>query len=153
MGKITKSQLSKELIKFIEGSKDTQNISSISYSSYNQRSVKKPQVMYHTNRVSLIETTDIIEIGIDEFTKDKDLLLVHKNGVLLTEMEDYIIADDNMYILNINDYWNEGEDFYFIVINGDSNYYVEGLESKINTIQRQISSITKVLLNLQSRIK
>ena len=108
---------------------------------------------YHTNRVSLIETTDIIEIGIDEFTKDKDLLLVHKNGVLLTEMEDYIIADDNMYILNINDYWNEGEDFYFIVINGDSNYYVEGLESKINTIQRQISSITKVLLNLQSRIK
>ena len=71
------------------------------------------------NIVRLQESTNEIEIGIDGFDKNNNLLLVFKNTLHIAEGKDYSISDDSSKIVNLSpdDWaWNAGDEFVFIIL-------------------------------------
>lgn len=61
-----------------------------------------------TNNVLLTSPSTEVNIGINDFDKEVDTLLVFKNGVHIIERIDFNISDDSSKIISLNDIWNEG---------------------------------------------
>lgn len=115
MSKITKRELHSSLIDYINelikqnGGSGGGNISSI--------------LTQEKNTVMVKNTTPQVEIGISNFDKSRDLLLVFKNSVYLEEGLDYTISEDNSKIVSTEGNWNESGleiSFNFIVFRNET---------------------------------
>lgn len=97
MGKITKQQLSDSLLQYIN-------------------SIKGSSIQFRKNTVTVEEATNKVAIGISDYNKDSDLLMVYKNTVYLEDNIMYTVSSDNAYINNPNGTWDANSLFNFIVI-------------------------------------
>lgn len=124
MGKITKQQLSDSLLQYID-------------------SIKGSNIRFRKNTVTIEEATNKVAIGIVDFNKNTDLLLVYKNTVYLEENMMYTISSDSSYINNPNGNWDANSLFNFIVIknNGFGNSNLPG--SGNNNFEIADNSITE----------
>lgn len=92
MGKITKKELHPSLIEYISelinsGSRGT-------------------SLVQRKKSVTINSQTSEVNIGIPEFDKTSDILLVFKNSVHLEENVDYTIHESNSKIVSVNGNWN-----------------------------------------------
>lgn len=72
-----------------------------------------------TSRKTFFEPVKKVEIGISNFDKDLDSLLVFKNSIILSPEIDYTIDEDNRYIISTSGSWGTGNAstiFDFIVL-------------------------------------
>lgn len=130
MGKITKQQLSDSLLQYIN-------------------SIKGSSIQFRKNTVTVEEATNKVAIGISDYNKDSDLLMVYKNTVYLEDTIMYTVSSDNAYINNPNGTWDANSLFNFIVIkitsslpnSGNSDYQIPD------------SSITEAKLDQNVRAK
>lgn len=93
-GKITRQELSDELIQYIKSSK----------------------LSFGKNTVCIEETSNTVNIGIPGYNKNTDLLMVYKNTIYLEENTLYTVSDDSLHISNPNGEWEADTLFNFIVI-------------------------------------
>lgn len=70
------------------------------------------------NTVIVDNSTDIIEIGIPKYDKDRDILFVYVNSTYLQENDDYTVSEDNLTIRSVGKNWDGSEEpqiFNFLV--------------------------------------
>lgn len=76
------------------------------------------------NSVVISSQTNSVTIGISEYNKDTDTLMVYKNSTYLEENIDYSISTDSMKITNLNGFWNTENSnvtFNFVVFKNTPN--------------------------------
>ena len=79
----------------------------------NVESVNGNEIVVDTKLTSIVNNmmitapTTEVEIGVEGFDKNRDTLLVFKNGVIMVEGVDYNVSEDNAKIISINEAWNE----------------------------------------------
>ena len=83
----------------------------------------------YENVVTVDNAVSEVEIGIEEFDKEKDTMMVFKNSTHMTEGVDYSISDDSSKIIPIGENWNldnlEGFEFSFIVFKNVADSAIE----------------------------
>lgn len=70
------------------------------------------------NSVELVAQTNTVDIGINEFNKNTDTLMVFKNSIYLEEGISYMLTDDSRSIVSLEEGWklnNNKVEFNFIV--------------------------------------
>ena len=89
-------------------------------SGYSSSDNKYNELVCLRNNVTISTTVSQMDIGISDFDKNNDVLLVYKNSTYLIEDVDYTISDDSSKIISSNGNWNvDAEDdfiFSFIVL-------------------------------------
>ena len=70
----------------------------------------------YQNKVVLSQNASNVVIGIPEYNKNDDVLLVVANGITLTKGEDYTIAQNGISINKKNGTWNKDTEFNFTVL-------------------------------------
>jgi predicted nuclease with TOPRIM domain len=69
--------------------------------------VLKNKLVSATNTVNILKGVSEVEIGIEGFDKDTDMLMVFKNSTFIVNDIEYIISDDSSKIIKIDGKWNE----------------------------------------------
>lgn len=76
-------------------------------------------VCYPSTKIINSET-DKVEIGVEQYNKELDTLLVFKNSTYIHKDKDYVVDQDSRSIININGLWEASEEipieFNFIVL-------------------------------------
>ena len=115
MNKITKRELHSSLIDYIN--------ELIKQNSGNGGGGISSTLTQEKNTVIVKNTTSQVEIGISNFDKSRDLLLVFKNSTYLEDGLDYTISEDNSKIVSTEGDWNESGleiSFNFIVFRNET---------------------------------
>lgn len=97
----------------------------------------------------------VVPIGVSEFNKSQDRLLVFKNSVIIAEDDSndgYTIDSTSGYINKITDTWSEGTVFYFLVFKNlyEPISYTDGTliqAGTINTTQLATGAVTDSILS------
>lgn len=115
---ITKEELHPSLIQYIQ--------SLVGSSGDGNSSLR-----FMKNTVTLSSNSREVNIGIEGFNKDTDLILVYKNSVYLEYLIDFTISSDNSRIIatNNSETYNSGDIFNFVaLINCPelSDYVIDG---------------------------
>lgn len=127
---------------------------------YKLASTNGSRTGYYRNTVFVWETNEtVVKIGIPEYDKNKDTLIVSMNTKLLKENVDFIVSDDGKNIIAKNNVkWNNtgyGATFTFIVqkqknnqSNGDvdlSDIYenIDSILDKVDEFERNLTWIVK----------
>lgn len=139
---ITKEELHPSLIQYIQslvGSGGDSNSS----------------LRFMKNTVTLSNNSREVNIGIEGFNKDTDLILVYKNSVYLEYLMDFTISSDNSRIIstNSNETYNSGDIFNFVaLINCPelSEYVIDGNKLLVGSvsIDKLDSRLSESLNNL-----
>lgn len=151
MTKITKKELHPSLIKYIS---DLAGSNSGSGSGGGTLVQKKNTVIINT------QTTEV-NIGIPEYDKDTDVLMVFKNSTYLEENEDYTISEDSTKINSINETWNTSNiemTFNFIVFKNvpeltrlDGSLILDG-SIPLSKLSNDIINLIQTSSSISSRI-
>ena len=109
------------------------------------------------NTVVIAEAQNEVAIGIEDFNKDEDLLMVFKNSTFMTEGIDYIVSENNT-IINLEDsFWNTNNEanytFTFVVmrhmpvLNKDQYVNADLLQDGAITLNKLDPEIIEVIAN------
>lgn len=70
------------------------------------------QLVGQRNTVKVNESVNTVNIGIEDYEKGRDYLMVHKNGLYLNQGTDYMVSADGKSITNITGTaWQGAEDY------------------------------------------
>lgn len=109
------------------------------------------------NTVTLSSNSREVNIGIERFNKDTDLILVYKNSIYLEYLIDFTISSDNSKIISIDssEIYNSGDIFNFVALINcpelsdytiDGNKLLKGSVS-IDKLDSQLSESLNILIN------
>lgn len=135
---ITKEELHPSLLEYIQSIAGSNQVGTSSFK-------------YLKSNITLIENTGEVSIGISDYNKTTDLLLVYKNSVYIENSIDYNISSDSLKITSISpEVWMSGTQFNFICLKNVpelENYSINGSKIQLETI-----SIDKLDSELQQLI-
>lgn len=112
----------------------------------------KGKLRFYDNIVQFSDTRSSIAIGIDNFNKNRDILNVHYNGLLLLEGTHYTISEDSKNIVAIDESWNisaeAGHEMIFKVINLVDTLDSEQIMKKIKNTVTISSEASEVVIGI-----
>lgn len=143
-------------------------------------SIKNQKIKFNKSTVEVHSSVSNVNISIQEFNKNTDLLMVFKNSIYLEEGIDYTISNDSLSITSMDDNWSDSDItilFNFISIRGgsginigdgeltsiDGNIIEDGtvneeklsvlLQTKISSIGLQLEDIAQEIIPTYSNIE
>lgn len=134
---ITKEELHPSLLEYIQG---------IAGSGSGTSSLR-----FLKSNTTLSTNSNEVSIGISEYNKTRDLLLVYKNSVYIENGIDYTVSSDSLKIVATNsETWSSGSTFNFICLANVpelGEYSIDGKKLLANSV-----SIDKLESSLQNSL-
>ena len=104
-----------------------------------QLTVNTNIISYETHYITNVDGEYEIPININNYNKDKDVLIVRINGLFASEGTDYIVSDDNSKIILLKDIIaNQNVDFLVLqsVVIGDTETVLVEIKKLTETISK-----------------
>ena len=136
---ITKEELHPSLLEYIQG---------IAGSGSGTSSLR-----FLKSNTTLSINSNEVSIGISEYNKTRDLLLVYKNSVYIENGIDYTVSSDSLKIVATNsETWSSGSTFNFICLANVpelTEYSIDGKKISLNSISldKLDSSLQDIISN------